>query len=68
MVTYSSIGPRKRFREMIAAHGGGHGKDFPALSYPELFRVCVECLIGEKKSHGASGVARVSDRGRVAEV
>jgi len=25
VVTYSSTGPRKRFREMIAAHGGGHG-------------------------------------------
>ena len=42
VVTYSSTGPRKRFREMIAcvliaAHGGGHGKGFPALSYPELF-------------------------------
>ena len=24
---------------MIAAHGGGHGKGFPARSYPELFRV-----------------------------
>jgi hypothetical protein len=23
------------FREIIAAHGGGHGKGFPALSYPE---------------------------------
>jgi len=39
VVTYSSTGPRKRFREMIAAHGGGHGKGFPALSYPELLRV-----------------------------
>ena len=38
VVTYSSTGPRKRFREMIAAHGGGHGKGFPARSYPELFR------------------------------
>jgi hypothetical protein len=36
VVTYSSTGPRKRFREMIAAHGGGHGKGFPARSYPEL--------------------------------
>jgi len=39
VVTYSSTGLRKRFREMIAAHGGGHGKGFPALSYPELIRV-----------------------------
>ena len=40
--------------------------------------MCVECLIGKQKkpilfkvtepSHGASAVARVSDRGRVAEV
>ena len=37
VVTYSSTGSRKRFTEMIAAHGGGHGKGFPDLSYPELF-------------------------------
>ena len=24
---------------MNAGHGGGHSKGFPALSYPELFRV-----------------------------
>jgi hypothetical protein len=24
---------------MVAAHVGGHGKGFPVLSYPELFRV-----------------------------
>ena len=29
MVTYSSTGTRKRFREMIAAHGGGHGRGLP---------------------------------------
>ena len=39
VVTESFTGPRKRFREMIVAHVGGHGKGFPALSYPELIRV-----------------------------
>ena len=34
---------------MIVAHVGGHGKGFPDLSYPGLFRVCVECLIGKQK-------------------
>ena len=32
MVTYSSTGPRKRFREMIAAHVGGHGWGLPGLA------------------------------------
>ena len=57
MVTYSSTGPRKRFREMVAAHGGGHGRGLPRW-----------LLSGTLPSHGASAVARVSDRGRVAEV
>jgi hypothetical protein len=32
VVTYSSTGPRKRFREMIAAHGGGHDRGLPWLA------------------------------------
>ena len=44
----------KRFREMIAAHGGGHGRGLPR-----------SLLSGTVPSHGASAVARVSDRGRV---
>ena len=42
---------------MIAAHGGGHGQGLPR-----------SLLSGTLPSHGASAVARVSDRGRVAEV
>ena len=57
MVTYSSTGPRKQFREMIAAHGGGHGRGLPR-----------SILSRTLPSHWASAVARVSDRGRVAEV
>jgi hypothetical protein len=29
VVTESSTGPRKRFREKTATHGGGHGRGFP---------------------------------------
>jgi hypothetical protein len=32
VVMYSSTRPRKRFREMIAAHGGGHGRGLPGLA------------------------------------
>ena len=32
MVTYSSTGPRKRFREMNTAHRGGHGRGLPWLA------------------------------------
>jgi hypothetical protein len=53
----SSTGPRKRFREMNAAHGGGHGGGGLPRSL----------LSGTLPSHGTSAVARVSDRGRVAE-
>jgi hypothetical protein len=42
---------------MVAAHGGGHGRG--------LLR---SLLSGTLPSHGASAVARVSDRGRVSEV
>ncbi len=42
---------------MFAAHGGGHGQGLPR-----------SLLSGTLPSHGASAVARVSDRGRVAEV
>ena len=42
---------------MVAAHGRGHGRGLPR-----------SLLSGTLPSHGASAVARVSDRGRVAEV
>ena len=42
---------------MNAAHGGGHGRGLPR-----------SLLSGTLLSHGASAVARVSDRGRLAEV
>jgi hypothetical protein len=45
VVTLSSTGPRKRFREMIAAHVGGHGQGFPR-----------SLLSGTLPSHGASVV------------
>jgi hypothetical protein len=57
VVTEASTGPRKRFREMIVAHGGGHGRGLPR-----------SLLSGTLPSDGASAVARVSDQGRVAEV
>jgi len=38
-VMLASPGPVKRFREMEAAHVGGHGTVSLDLSYPELFRV-----------------------------
>jgi hypothetical protein len=57
VVTYSSTGTRKRFREMIAAHGGGHGRGLPG-----------SLLSGTLPSYWASAVARVSDRGRASEV
>jgi hypothetical protein len=42
---------------MNATHGGGHGQGLPR-----------SLLSGTLPSQGASAVARVSDRGRVAEV
>jgi len=57
VVAEASTGARNRFREMIVAHGGGHGRGLPC-----------SLLSGTLPSHGASVVARVSDRGRVAEV
>jgi hypothetical protein len=42
---------------MIAAHGGGPGQSFPC-----------SLLSGTLSSQGISAVARVSDRGRLAEV
>jgi hypothetical protein len=40
VVTESSTGPIKRFKEMIVAHVGGHAAETSlALSYPELCRV-----------------------------
>ncbi len=56
VVTESSTGPRKRFREMIVAHVGVHGWVSPG-----------SLLSGTRLSYGASAVARTSDRGHVAE-
>ena len=56
VVTESSTGPRKRFMEMTVAHVGVHGWVSPG-----------SLLSGTRLSYGASAVARVSDRGRVAE-
>jgi hypothetical protein len=44
---------------MTVAHGGGHGQ---GLGFPRSL------LSGTLSSHGVSAVARVSDRGRVAEM
>jgi hypothetical protein len=57
VVTESSTGPRKRFREMIVAHVGVHGWVSPGF-----------LLSGTRLSYGASAVARTSDRGHVVEV
>jgi len=56
VVTESSTGPRKRFREMTVAHVGGHDWVFPG-----------SLLSGTRLSYGASDVTHTSDRGRVAE-
>ena len=57
VVTESSTGPRKRFREMIVAHVGVHGWVSPG-----------SLLSGTLVSYGAPAVARTSDRGRVSKV
>ncbi len=44
MVTEASTGPRNRFREMIVAHGGGHGRGLPC-----------SLLSGTLPSHGQAG-------------
>ena len=49
VVTESSTGPRKRFREMTVAHGGGHGQ---GLGFPRSL------LSGTLSSHGAPAVPR----------
>jgi len=56
-VTWSSTGPIKRFREMTAAHVGGHGWGFPG-----------SLLSWTLSSYGASAVARTSDRGHVSSI
>ena len=56
VVTESSTGPIKRFKEMIVAHVGVHGWVSPG-----------SLLSGTLSSDGASTVARTSDRGRVVE-
>ena len=52
VVTYSSTGPRKRFREMIAAHGGGHGRSLPGLdpirNSCELRGLCCRSYFGPR--------------------
>jgi hypothetical protein len=57
VVTESSTGPIKRFKEMTVAHVGVHGSGFPGSP-----------LSGTLLSYSASTVARTSDRGHVAEV
>ncbi len=47
----TSTGPRKRSREMIVTHVRGHDQGFPR-----------SLLSGILSSHGASAVARVSER------
>ncbi len=49
MVTEASTGPRKRFREMLVAHGGGHGRGLPWLapirnSFESLGLCCRSCF------------------------
>ena len=48
----SSTGPRKRFREMIAAHGGGHGRSLPSLApirnSSELRGLCCRSCFGPR--------------------
>jgi hypothetical protein len=48
VVTESSTGPRKRFREMTVAHVGVHGWVSPG-----------SVLSGTRLSYGASAVARI---------